>query len=715
MSLHDDELPKRIDRYEPLKKLATGGMAEIYLAKQSGLEGFEKVVVLKRILPHLASDTEFVNMFLDEARIAAKLSHPNVVQIYDLGKADDTFYIAMEYVSGRNVQHLINKQQLVGGHLPVEHVCRIIAGVCDGLHYAHARKDYDGKPLNIIHRDISPQNILVSFAGGVKVVDFGIAKASTQLAQTRAGVLKGKYAYMSPEQVRGSKLDHRSDIFAVGLVMYEMLTGARTFERADSLKTLKAIVQEKPLNPREMNPEIPTEVIKILSKSLEKNPERRYKTAQEFQLALEDWLEQSPKKSNNVRLSRFLYDLFDDELNSAEGTMVVKGVGQVIIPTSRQGNEALKPAVEEEIDSKTLSAALVDLAPTGPVKAATNRVRDEIAAKAPPPPPVVKATTPIDDDDDGQTIPGVDYEEVERKRLEREAMKQKAAARPTSTKSPMPAPPPPPVGLKGVHAVKVDTLNKTMESDPDPVDEDEDKTRAGVPMSSPHSAPIAKEAARERPRPAAHKGPTHTPGHRHDARPAETSPSARVTERSEEAPLDTLMSSSPPTSAEPMIAPEPLQALEPSFPGPRPDDTNPALDTANELAQPLVSEGLASPLGAMPPRSGTARPAAWTAMMAASIAMTAMASLLFGVAAVAFPSARPATSYGVVVVTTTPSGAMVTIDGTSQLTPAQFVVPLNGNEATIELALAGHRPRTESVAFAEGHLSRLLHVNLERE
>jgi len=243
--------PRRLnERYELLRLLATGGMAELFLAKQTALEGFEKVVVIKQILGHLAEDDEFVTMFIDEARIAAKLSHPNIVQIYDLGKSEGTHYIVMEYVSGRNVQHMINKTEEDNGLLPMEHVCRVMAGVCDGLYYAHSRKDYDGKALDIVHRDISPQNILVGFNGTVKIVDFGIAKASTQLAQTRAGVLKGKYAYMSPEQVRGAAIDHRSDIFSVGLVMYEMLTGQRAFERESSLETLKAIVQEKPLNPR---------------------------------------------------------------------------------------------------------------------------------------------------------------------------------------------------------------------------------------------------------------------------------------------------------------------------------------------------------------------------------------------------------------------------------------------------------------------------------
>jgi len=409
----DPDLPATIDRYECLRKIATGGMAELFLAKQSGLEGFEKVVVLKRILHNLAMDEEFVSMFLNEARIAAKLSHPNIVQIYDLGKADESYYIAMEYISGRNVQEVIEKEAQRGGLIPVEHVCRIVAGVCDGLFYAHTRKDYDGENLNIVHRDISPQNILVSFAGGVKVVDFGIAKASTQLAQTRAGVLKGKYAYMSPEQVKGSKIDARSDIFAVGLVMYEMLTGRRAFERESSLKTLKAIVQEKPLNPREVNPDVPMEVVKLLSKALEKSPDRRYKDAQEMQLALEDYLDSSPKKSNNIRISRYLYEVFDDELNSKSGTMVVEGVGEVIVPTGARDGP-LEPRIEEEIDSKTLSAAL---APGAPEPKAD-------PAGAAPDPNAMYADLMEDDDseeEDDKTIPVFDLEKYEAERAAQHA------------------------------------------------------------------------------------------------------------------------------------------------------------------------------------------------------------------------------------------------------------------------------------------------------
>jgi serine/threonine protein kinase len=730
----EEPLPTRIDRYEPLKKLATGGMAEIFLAKQSGLEGFEKVVVLKRILTHLASDEEFVSMFLDEARIAAKLSHPNIVQIYDLGKADSTFYIAMEYVSGRNIQHLITKQQNVGGHLPVEHVCRIVAGVCDGLFYAHSRKDYDGKPLNIIHRDISPQNILVSFAGGVKVVDFGIAKASTQLAQTRAGVLKGKYAYMSPEQVRGTRIDHRSDIFAVGLVMYEMLTGVRAFERDSSLKTLKAIVQDKPLNPREMNPEIPMEVVKILSKALEKNPDRRYKTAQEFQLAIEDWLEQSPKKSNNVRLSRFLYDLFDDELNSAEGTMVVKGVGQVVIPTSR--GQQMKPAVEEEVDSKTLTAALVDPperpeAATAPVAVKQPaRVRDELANQAITRPPVagetssmkhptrppaakaggrgggleqaLKAATPapeVDESDDGRTVPGYDIEQFERDRAAHEAAKAAKAAKPTARPS-----------------------ARDADSD-DLLDEAEEKTNAGVSATSEASAEASIELAQPV-EPDAHaramlekvesiaRGPQANTARPAAPRAARVEPPAPLPPPPSLVPPSPAPQWEPPTNEVPRgsITAEAADDL-PARPhaGPTPfvdelaDDLDAGLSDAPTIRPP--DRAVASPLVSAAPSPAVAapvRPMGWYALAAASAVMGLFSVGLFAVGALAFPAQPTVADFGVVVVSAATPGTTLVSDGASIPLPGQVAVPLDGAEHVVDVVFADGRRQTHKVVFPAG-------------
>jgi serine/threonine protein kinase len=741
MSSDIDDLPSRIDRYEPLKKLATGGMAELFLAKQSGLEGFEKVVVLKRILAHLAQDEEFVSMFLDEARIAAKLSHPNIVQIYDLGKADDSYYIAMEYVSGRNVQALINKAQEQDGKLPVEHVCRVVAGVCDGLYYAHSRKDYDGKPLNIIHRDISPQNILVSFAGGVKVVDFGIAKASTQLAQTRAGVLKGKYAYMSPEQVRGAKIDHRSDIFAVGLVFYEMLTGTRAFERESSLKTLKAIVQEKPLNPRELNPEVPMEVIKLLSKALEKNPDRRYKTAQEFQLAIEDYLETSPKKSNNVRLSRYLYDLFDDELNSAEGTLVVKGVGQVIIPTSSQAGEKAKPAIEEEVDHKTLTAAL---APEGRrADRASPLVRDEQSSRLPAPP--AKSLRPSsmeddvdlsemededEDDDDvsSKTVPAYDLADYEAHRSKMggahqhvaddsvdedaptlqvgaqdiEAAKQMAAARQAESRRNIPARPqrsmpPGPVTDQG---------SDPLLADPD------DKTTAGVPLGGTASDDAhAREMLRRveamaPPPPATVSGeiPREPQTASLPDEPPVPQPRAEsLRPRNPTVPMMGAVTNHPghgysTQEASGAVLPQhPRHAHHPGRPPERSGGTMPVRAAPGPQGAHATAESSALQ-PSLPPR----RPPVFWAMVGASAGMTVVALLLLLVAAVALPGGAPVVEFGVVALRPTLDNARITVDGVEVATGGQFPVPIDGQEHIVQVQVEGKPPVTKTVQLSPG-------------
>ncbi|MFM7298117.1 MAG: serine/threonine protein kinase, partial [Planctomycetota bacterium] len=319
--------------YDPVDdRLGEGPLSAVYRARDVRLE---RTVALKILRAHVEIDPEANQRFEREARHTSNLVHPSIATIYEYGEFQGERYIAMEYLQGRTLDRII-KDQLLG----LDEALRIALQVTSALALVHRH--------GLIHRDLKPANIMVLHDGSVKLLDFGIARARGESTITQQGMLVGTVLYMSPEQVRGARIDHRSDIFAVGLVMYEMLTGVRAFERDSSLKTLKAIVQEKPLNPREMNPEIPMEVVKILSKALEKNPDRRYKSAQEFQLAIEDWLEQSPKKSNNVRLSRFLYDLFDDELNSAEGTMVVKGVGQVVIPTNR--GMKLKPVVEEEVD-----------------------------------------------------------------------------------------------------------------------------------------------------------------------------------------------------------------------------------------------------------------------------------------------------------------------------------------------------------------------------
>src|SRR5688572_513451 len=234
----------RLGPYTLLRRLAVGGMAEIFLARRDGPAGFSKVVALKRILPHLSTLPEFVSMFLDEARLAARLTHPHVVQIYDFGEVEGTYFISMEYVPGEDLLAAIKRARELERPVPPIVACSILSAVCDGLHYAHELRDEYGKALGIVHRDVTPSNVLISFDGVVKLADFGIAKAEHRSTHTAVGALKGKYAYMSPEQAKGEKLDRRSDLFSLGVAAHELLTGRRLFARDSELAVLKAITED---------------------------------------------------------------------------------------------------------------------------------------------------------------------------------------------------------------------------------------------------------------------------------------------------------------------------------------------------------------------------------------------------------------------------------------------------------------------------------------
>ncbi|MDP1822050.1 MAG: serine/threonine-protein kinase [Archangium sp.] len=313
-------------RYQLLKKLATGGMAQIYLARQLGPEGFEKLLVVKRILPHLAENEEFITMFLDEARIAARLNHPNVVQIFDLGAQDDSFFIAMEFIHGEDVRRVWKHADKIGTPIPLALICRIIIEACAGLDYAHKKLDGSGRPLNIVHRDISPQNILVSFEGGVKIVDFGIAKAADQATVTKSGVLKGKYSYMSPEQAAGQPIDCRTDIFALGVVLYELLTGTRLFKRATDIQTLNAVTECKLALPSEVNDRIPPDLDEIVMKALAKDRTQRYSEARQLGAALESWLLLHGIPASTAAVAEFMHEIYADRLKheQEEGRLLIE-------------------------------------------------------------------------------------------------------------------------------------------------------------------------------------------------------------------------------------------------------------------------------------------------------------------------------------------------------------------------------------------------------
>jgi eukaryotic-like serine/threonine-protein kinase len=300
--------------YQLLKRLATGGMAQIYLARQQGMEGFEKLLVVKRILPHLAENEDFVRMFLDEARIAARLNHPNIVQIFNLGAEAESYFIAMEYIHGEDVRRVWKRAESHGKTFPIPLVCRVIMDACSGLDHAHKKTDSAGRPLGIVHRDVSPQNILITFDGAVKVVDFGIAKATDQATVTKSGVLKGKYSYMSPEQAAGKRLDARSDIFALGVVLYELLTGTRLFKRHNEIQTLNAVTACRVQPPSEVNARLPKDLDGLVLKALAKNPDERYQDALALHDALERWLLSHQLPSSPSHLAAFMQEIYAERL-----------------------------------------------------------------------------------------------------------------------------------------------------------------------------------------------------------------------------------------------------------------------------------------------------------------------------------------------------------------------------------------------------------------
>jgi len=282
---------QQIGKYQLIHKLATGGMAEVFLAKAAGPMGFEKLCVLKRILPHLASESTFVDMFLTEARLAAQLNHPNIVQIFDFGEADGTYFLAMEYIDGPNLREMIRRASGVSLSLPIAFCARVISAACEGLAFAHDAKDTaTNLSMNIVHRDISPDNLLLSRQGAVKVVDFGIAKAAGQSPHTQTGVLKGKLAYMSPEQLRNEPLDRRADVYALGVVLYEMLTGLKPFMATSEAGMVQAVLFELQVPVAQRRPDVPEALQRILAKALAKERERRYPDCASLQADLEEFL-----------------------------------------------------------------------------------------------------------------------------------------------------------------------------------------------------------------------------------------------------------------------------------------------------------------------------------------------------------------------------------------------------------------------------------------
>ncbi len=306
----------RFGKYTLIRKLATGGMAELFLAIQKSVAGFEKLLVIKRILPSMNQDKAFIEMLLHEARIAATLSHPNIVQIFDVGQADGQYFIAMEHVHGEDLRSIVRQMKKKGVlEFPLEHALAIVLGMCAGLAYAHDKRDLDGTHLGIVHRDISPQNIVVTFTGDVKIVDFGIAKSDTRVGeQTKSGKLKGKVPYMSPEQARGEPLDARSDIFAAGTMLFELTTGKRLFKGQSEYETLKLICEREYPRPSDIHPDYPRDLEAIVMRALAKDPTDRYQSAREMQAELEAFVRHHQIAVSSLALNQFMQSLFEEKL-----------------------------------------------------------------------------------------------------------------------------------------------------------------------------------------------------------------------------------------------------------------------------------------------------------------------------------------------------------------------------------------------------------------
>jgi serine/threonine protein kinase len=306
------EAGSRYGPYLLIRREATGGMAEVWRAKRSGVEGFEKVVALKRILPHLSDNKEFVDMFIDEAKMVAGLAHPNIVQIFDLGRLERSYYIAMEFVQGHDLRTIMRRARERGMRLPLDLSVLIASRVCLALEFAHRKRDDQGQPMMIVHRDVSPQNILISLEGEVKLTDFGIAKAATKASITDAGALRGKLLYMSPEQAWGKPLDRRSDIFSLGLVLYEMITDNRPFMAGTETSILEAVRQCQIASPTSLNPRIPERLEEVVMMALQREPDYRYQDAGEMYRGLERVLhERQPLPAD--ALSHFMRTLVDAE------------------------------------------------------------------------------------------------------------------------------------------------------------------------------------------------------------------------------------------------------------------------------------------------------------------------------------------------------------------------------------------------------------------
>jgi serine/threonine-protein kinase len=303
--------------YTLMREIARGGMAEIWLARQSGPVKLERPVVIKRIIASSAEEPAFVEMFLDEARIVSQLSHPNIVQVFELGEHEGSYFIVMEYVPGQNLARVVRAVVKDGGSFSIALAVKLIALAADGLGYAHTRKGLDGKPLEIVHRDVSPQNIIITYDGHLKVLDFGIAKAAGRLTRTKTGLVKGKLAYMAPEQALGESISAAADVFALGVMLFELVTGTRLYgSDAGELEIYKQIATQAPMpTARSRKPEVPDDLDRLIAKAMSPHAGLRFADGREMHLALESWLKARSDAPTVADLEELMLALFGERVD----------------------------------------------------------------------------------------------------------------------------------------------------------------------------------------------------------------------------------------------------------------------------------------------------------------------------------------------------------------------------------------------------------------
>jgi tRNA A-37 threonylcarbamoyl transferase component Bud32 len=354
-------IPSNFGKYEIITHLASGGMADIFLCRARGIQGFEKLAIIKRVRQDRAFDKKMVDLFLDEARLAASLQHPNIVQVFEFGIVDGSYFLAMQYVHGEDVHALLKRMRESGETLPLPEVLAIVVGVCQGLHYAHECEGLNGRALGIVHRDISPSNVLISYDGAVLITDFGIAKATSRSSETTTGTVRGKLAYMSPEQCRGLPLDRRSDIFAIGTLLHELSTGKPLFGATSDFDVMKAIVEDPVRAPSAQVPGYPSELDRIVLKALARDPAHRYASARELQLDIERFAVEHKMPISSARLAGLMQERFADRIAGWRERVALDGAARASM--------ARPPSAEVEIVPAGATATVVD----APIAARTRK------------------------------------------------------------------------------------------------------------------------------------------------------------------------------------------------------------------------------------------------------------------------------------------------------------------------------------------------------